>query len=199
MTFIDGIFNFTIDICKVEENIYETAKVRVSRHEAEGVTLFYARLLAYTHAYKANLVLSPDATDQKTPHLYSHCPNGDYLTWGKVGAVTAKEVRHARRASKQTTVAVYFFHNDQVQHFCHEMRGAKENWVSGVHFYFIPLEAIEWLASFERARSKWQVTFTDSNEGFISVGEETQPAQFEELDMWQQYQLHLDQRASVAS
>jgi uncharacterized protein YaeQ len=198
MTFIDGIFNFTIEICRVEEHIYDTAKVRVSRHEAEGIELFYARLLAYSHSYSAELLLSPDATDLKTPHLYSHCPNGDFLFWAKVGETSAKEVRHARRASKLTTIRVYFFKDEHVQHFCNEMRGSKENWIADVEFFRIPVSTIHWIASFERARSKWQVTFTERNQGYLSVGEDFHETLIEELDMWAQYQLHLDQRSSSA-
>jgi uncharacterized protein YaeQ len=193
MSFLDGIFSFSIEINNVESNVYETIKLRATRHEAEGRDFFYARIFGYCHAYTPGLLLTNDATDPRIPAFSKVSLGGDFETWGGVGAVEARTIRHNRKSFRNARTLVYFYSQEQVHRFCHQMRGATENWVSGVRFYYIKPELITWLASFESARATWELTFTDASNLFISINEESMVSEIVELDIWSEYQRILTQ------
>lgn len=68
------------------------------------------------------------------------------------------------------------------------MRGATENWVAGVDFYFIEPELIQWLCGHESNRTKWDVTITDNSTIFLTVEGDSFTAEITSLDIWDEYQ-----------
>ena len=68
------------------------------------------------------------------------------------------------------------------------MRGATENWVAGVEFYFIQPELIQWLCGHESTRTRWNVTITDNSTMFLAVEEDSFTAEITSLDIWEEYQ-----------
>jgi len=188
MSFLAGFYTFIIELSNVESGIYETIKTKCSRHVDEELEFFFARIVAFAHSYVPDLKLLPDASDPRLPIFKLTDPSGEDGIWGFLGNVDARAIRHSRKSARDMKTVVYFYTQEQLHKFCHDMRGATENWVAGVDFYFIQTELIRWLCGHESNRTKWDVTITDNSTMFLTVEGDSFTAEITSLDIWDEYQ-----------
>jgi len=191
MSFLAGFYTFVIELSNVERGVYEQVKTKCSRHVGEDLEFFLARHVAFAHSYVPNLKLLPDASDARLPIFKRTNASGEDDIWGFLGNVDARAIRHSRKSARHIKTAVYFYSQEQLHKFCRDLRGATENWVAGVEFFFIEPDLLDWLCGHEATRTRWDVTITDNSTMFLTVEDDSFCGEIVALDIWEEYQRSL--------
>jgi len=195
MSFVAAFYSFTIDISNADSGVSAQVRFKIPRHPYESLEFLYARVVAFVHAYEADLKFSQGLYKPEEPTLWKKDSLGNILTWIEVGAAEARKLRQALRLAERErrTIACksYFFSDEHIQHFCREMRGAKENWIEPVSFFFIDPQCLETIASTEKSSARWSATVVDSSMYFDCDGVEVETT-VRHLDMWSEFQRSLD-------
>jgi uncharacterized protein YaeQ len=191
MSFVAGFYTFFIELNDTEKGIYDNIKQRSFRHIDEEADFFFARHLAYCHSYTEGLELLADASNPSSPIFKRTNPSLVTDILGYLGSVDVKDIRHSRKSSRHTKTIVYFFSSEQIDRFCHHLRGATENWVEGVEFYFLDAKILNWLTDHDSTRAYWNLTITDRSSIYLTIQTPT-PSTFASeitmIDIWQEYQ-----------
>lgn len=190
MSFVDGFFSFSVQLSHVARQVYDTIRVKVVKHPDESLEYLVARVLAYYHAYSADLVFTQGLYTPKEPTLRAQNAIAACTQWIEVGEVDSKKLRHAVRKNSDTEFSVYFFDDAQVQQFCSSLRGAKENWVEQVGFLQFHSEIIGLLVEELRIRNDWILTFSDDT-FFLETENLTKESTVRNLYIWDEYQQYI--------
>ena len=207
------VVNFHLEVNDTEQGHYGPLKLQLTLHPEEPFSYTSARALAASHNFSEAIQIGPGWYDSREPTFYEIDPAGDLDKWVHVGEIDKQAIKRLRTlksktttARKTTTVRVYFYNVQQVEKFCHSLRGSKENWIGNFQFYLISPTLVETLdEEWESAESdsrrnsrrssrriSWDCCFV---EGALYLSDRNTEKQFEGkielLDMWNMYQQHL--------
>lgn len=187
MSFVDRFYSFLINLSAVERQVYENIRIKVPKYPLEELGDVVMRVLTYTHNWTPDLQFSPTPLDHEQPTLSEFDHAGEARLWLSSGVPDIKALRLAVRRYTDCRFAVYFSSQDQIDRFCHHLRGTRENWVAPIHFYFIAPELLALLV--ERIQSSNQWDITESEQIFFIDDRGTQlELPFHEIDIWKEYQ-----------
>lgn len=190
MTFTDGIFSFDVELSDSSRNLFERVRLKSPKHPLEDLQSIIARVLAYLHSFRSDLVFSQGAYEPKEPSIHALGPIGETLIWIQVGECEKRKLERALKSHPQTEFKVYFFTTEQIDKFCYELRGSKTNWVERVQFYLIDPTLVHDLSKSDHLKHRWSVTFADSSL-YLFDGTEDRSGSIAEIDIWERYQGNL--------
>jgi uncharacterized protein YaeQ len=191
MSFVEAFYSFSIDISNADSGVSAHVRVKIPRHPFESLEFLYARVLAFVHAYESDLRFSQGLYEPEEPTLWKRDSLGNVLTWIEVGALESRKLKQALRLAererREIVCKAYLFSDEHLQHFCRELRGAKENWIEPVQFFRIRQESLDAIAASERSSARWTVTVVDSSMYLNCDGIEVETT-IEPIDMWDEFQ-----------
>jgi uncharacterized protein YaeQ len=193
MSFVAKFYHFTIDLSHTEREFGGRIRVKVPLHPMESLHHFYARMIAFLNEYCQDLEFTQGLFDPKLPTAWHREITGEVRRWIQVGVPDKKKLEMALRCGVDATYHVYFYASEQIEHFCHHLRGSKTNWVAPFTFYLIDPSLLEALVPLERSSPEWTATFIDSHL-YLTVDDQELDAPLIEIDIWRAYQ---DTLASV--
>jgi uncharacterized protein YaeQ len=190
MTFVAAFHTFTIDLNHSDREIFTSFRIKIPRHELESHNFYYARLLAYLHAYRAGIEFTRGVSEPKEPTIWQRDVIGDVLLWIQVGEPEKRKLELSLKQHPKAEHRVYFYQEQEVQRFCHHLRGSKTNWVQHVAFYQIEPELLERLAELECHSPEWNTSFID-NRLYLSIDGLDLESTIKPIDIWDEYQATL--------
>lgn len=206
MSFVDGFYSFSIELNHVDRNCYEKIKFKLGKHPEETFTMLRSKVLFFLHCYSENLEFSEGLFSPEFPTFFRRDVVGNLLTWGQVGRIEKKKLRLALSdrvdfleggsVPVSTEYRVYFESDDQLNHFCHELRGSKSNWVDEILFFRGIFPDSDFFEAPLPSRSNWIVSIID-DVVYIDDGSQEYHANITPLDIWNEYQLTLKVHADA--
>jgi len=145
--------------------LFEKVRLKTPRHPNETLEHFYARLVAFTHAYGPGLMFSRGLFEPEEPTIWAKDELGNITRWIEVGDVDIKKLssvlKNAQRCRRQIDMAVYFFGASEISRFYRELRsvGLKEPYK--VKLFTIESDELQPFITSEQSSSNWLVTILD--------------------------------------
>ena len=188
MSFVDGIYRFTLYINDANRNLYDEIELRTPKHPYEPEEHLIARVLACAHQYEAGLEFSEGYFKPEQPSLWKRSIIDTLEVWIDVGLPDQKKLKKALRAGdKQTRYAVYFYDDHHIDTMAHHLKGSKTNWIDPIDFYSISPAILERLEGQLAIRNEWTVTLVDSSL-YVECGDFDMTGSISPVNMWDAYQ-----------
>lgn len=197
MSFIEGFYSFHIQLSDTSAGRYEKFRVKLARHPLESMQFMYARLLVYIMNYQEGLEFTRSIAEPKQPAVIKKDLLGEPVCWYEAGAPGKDKLSRALRSFPEADFAVYFYTQDNLNEFCHSLRGSRSNWVEKVRFYQIDPQFTAKLAEIKKSSSVWNVTIVDSSIYLVFDDIEFETA-IPAVDIWREFQSSIDNTGSPA-
>jgi uncharacterized protein YaeQ len=191
MTFVSGFFNFAIDLNHADQEVFTSFRLKVPRHELESKEYFYGRLIAYLHAYREGIELTQGVSAPKDPSIWVRDALGTISLWVHVGVPEKRKLELSLKQNNAAQHRIYLSSHDEIQRFCHHLRGSTTNWVHNVLFYLIPATLLDQLAATESSSPHWSVSFIDDRL-YMSVDGVDLESDIMPIDIWEAFQHSLN-------
>lgn len=190
MTFVAAFYSFTIDLNHSDRNVYASFRVKVPRHELESREHFYARVVAYTHAYRSGIRFTHAAFDSKETTLVCYNEIENLLVSAQVGTPDKRKLELSLKQHVDTEHRIYFYDLQDIPIFCHHLRGSSTNWVENVLFYLIDPDFLAQLIQYESSSPHWNISFIDDRLYLSFSGVEIE-SEITPVDIWSEFQRSL--------
>ncbi|MEZ4753934.1 MAG: YaeQ family protein [Bdellovibrionota bacterium] len=191
MSFIEGFITFELSINNSVREEYTNLKLRIAKHPLESIQNICARIICFTHAYKAGLKFSEFPNSQESPTMINLDASNAVIQWIHVGKLNESTLRQAVKHYPDAEVECYFTQNGNIDHFCHQLRGSKSNWVDGVVFWKMDLKLITKVSEIIEARNKWTLSIVE-DQVYINTGSTHFTGSAKGINIWDEYQEHLN-------
>jgi len=196
MSFVDRFYSFIVELTAPERNLYGKLRFKIPKYPDEDLIDLAARVFAYLHCYTPEILFSANPTDHQSPTLSSLAPSGDYKNFAFVGLPDLKSLRLSVRQQRQATCSVYFYRDEQLERFCHQLRGSKENWVNDIKFFMISHPELGSIIPTDRVSINWQIINIDDI-FYIEGDELSYQINFNAIDIWSEFQESLKESPLV--
>ena len=187
MSFAEGFYSFTIQLSDVSRGIYDRLRFKIPRHPNEPMEYLYARVIAYIHSYENDLKFSPGYFEPKLPSLFSKNVIDQTTAWIDIGCPSKEKLTRALKSHLEAKFKVYFYSTNQIDEFCHHLRGSKSNWVQKVSFFNINEIFLEKLCQIKKSSSEWLVTLVDNGFYLVFDGLELE-TDIIPIEIWSRFQ-----------
>jgi uncharacterized protein YaeQ len=187
MTFVAAFYTFTIELNHSDRDVYTSFRIKVPRHELEPHEHLYARLIAYTHAYRSGIQFTEDILEPKDPTIVQRDEIGGMRLWVQVGAPEKRKLELSLKQHPHAEHRIYFYEPEDIQLFCHHLRGSKTNWVEKVLFYQLDPQLIASLIEHESSSPLWNLSFIDDRI-YLSVDGVELESEIAPVDIWSAFQ-----------
>ena len=191
MSFIEGFISFELHINNSVRDEYLTIKQRIAKHPLETIEHICARVLCLAHAYRDGLEFSNEPFSKDSPSLINKDVTDTVKQWIHVGKLNRPSLRHAVKHHGNAEVECYFFQNEQVEHFCHQLRGAKTNWVDNVIFWELEYDFVTRTSEIIESRNDWTLSIVE-NQIYLIAGNTEITGEVSGINIWDRYQSHLE-------
>jgi uncharacterized protein YaeQ len=191
MTFVAAFHTFTIELNHSDRNVYTTFRVKVPRHELESHEHFYARIIAYTHAYRSGIEFTQSISESKDATIGCRDEIGILQLWVHVGAPAKRTLELSLKQHADAEHRIYFYDTHDIALFCHHLRGSSTNWVESVLFYRIAPDLLESLIEHESSSPRWNISFIDDRL-YLTVDEVELESEITPVDIWSEFQRSLE-------
>lgn len=198
MTFVAAFYNFSIELNNANNDTFVSFRLKIPRHELESREHFYARLLAYLHAYREGLTFCDATPNPKLPTMWLKDAIDTVLMWVHVGAPEKRTLELSLKQNSEAEHRVYFYQEGEIANFCHHLRGSKTNWVKDVQFYLIDAHLLQELETLEQTSPHWNVSFLDEHI-YLSIDGRDFESHLEHVDIWSAFQDSLRGETGAAS
>jgi uncharacterized protein YaeQ len=192
MTFVAAFHTFTIELNHSDRDIFTSFRIKIPRHELESRELYYARLIAYLHAYQPGIGFSRGISEPKDPTIWVRDIIGEVLLWVQVGEPEKRKLELSLKQHPKAEHRVYFYQDLESAHFCHHLRGSKTNWVEHVTFYQLDPAFLNRLAELESSSPEWNVSFID-NRLYLTTNGLDLESSVTPISIWEEFQASLGQ------
>jgi uncharacterized protein YaeQ len=196
MTFIAAFHTFTIDLNHSDRELFTSFRIKIPRHELESHHHFYARILAYTHAYRSEIHFTDEISEPKEPTIEQRNSIGALQLWTQVGAPDKRKLELALKQHPEAEHRIYFYTPEDLETFCHHLRGSKTNWIENVQFYQLDQDLLERLIENESSSPHWNLSFIDDRI-YLSVNNIELESEVLQLDIWAAFQESLTQNSPL--
>ena len=186
MSFVE-FYSFNISIVHPARDQYESVRVKAARHPEESPAYLHARVFALAHAYREGLEFSEGFFDPKAPAIWAHDLFEQITAWIELGAPDREKIQRALRRNPKAEFRIYFYDQEQIDLFCHYLRGSTSNWVAPVQFYLLDRRFLEQSAELLTSSSRWEITFADETAYATINGMEFETT-VSQVNIWQRYQ-----------
>jgi uncharacterized protein YaeQ len=197
MTFVAAFYNFTIELNHSDRNVFTTFRIKTPRHELETRQHLYARLLAYLHSYRDGIEFTRGISEPKDPTIWVKDEIGEITLWIQIGVPDKRKLELSLKQHSQAEHRVYFYQTEDLERFCHHLRGSKTNWVKDIQFYQLDPAFLEQLSSLETTSPTWSLSFID-NRIYLPIGHIDLESEIVPIDIWDAFQQSLE-REQIAS
>lgn len=188
MSFIDGIYRFTVNVNDSNRNLYDTVTFRTPKHPHETLQHLVARVLACSHSYVEGLEFSEGLFSPEDPAIWKKSVIDIIEIWIDVGAPDKKKLQKALRAGTSSAIyRVYFYDPDHVEQMANHLKGSRSNWIERFSFYKIAAGLVEDLSEILHIRNEWSLTIIDSTV-YLSCGDRDFTGTITHLNMWESFQ-----------
>jgi len=187
MSFAAAFYNFSIELNHSDRGVFAQFRVKVPLHPHESLEHLFARMLAFTHCYRAGQSFSPGLFEPKDPTIWQKEITGEVLLWVQVGCPERRKLELTLKSAPNAEHRIYFYEQSQIPEFCHMLRGSKTNWVSDIQFFEIPPSLIEPLVPLARSSPLWQITYVDDRV-YLNVDGTELEGEISSVDIWERYQ-----------
>jgi uncharacterized protein YaeQ len=191
MTFVAAFHTFTIELNHSDRNVYTSFRIKVPRHELESHEHFYARLIAYTHAYRSGIEFTQSAADSKEATIVCRDEIGTLNLWAHVGAPEKRKLELSLKQHPDAEHRIYFYDPHDIPLFCHHLRGSSTNWVENVLFFRIDQDFLASLIERESSSPQWNISFIDDRL-YLSVDGVELESEVAPIDIWSEFQRSLE-------
>lgn len=195
MSFIEGFYSFKISLNDTYRGVYQELRLKLARHPMESLDFLYARLFAYLDSYEEDLKFSEGLFQPKQPTIWKKDLVGDVVTWIEVGSPSRDKMMRALKHDTTKTFKIYFTSNEEIETFCHHLRGSTTNWAGKVNFYLINQNFLEQLTPLARSSSTISATFVD-NTLYLIFDEVEFETVISQVDIWERYQASIQNIAT---
>ena len=103
MSFVDGIYRFTLLVNDSNRGVYEELQLRTPKHPYEPIEHLIARVLVFAHSYSSGLEFSEGYFNQQQPALWKRSIIEELHTWIDVGLPEEKKIKKALRDGRKHT------------------------------------------------------------------------------------------------
>jgi uncharacterized protein YaeQ len=197
MTFVAAFYTFTIELNHSDRNVFETFRLKTPRHELETHAHLYGRLIAYLHSYRAGIEFTRGVSEPKEPTIWVKDEIDQIQLWVQVGVPDKRKLELSLKQNAHAEHRVYFYQAEDLERFCHHLRGSKTNWVKDIQFYQLDPVFLEKLSSSETTSPSWSLSFID-NRIYLSLGHLDLESEVTPIDIWDAFQESLS-REQIAS
>lgn len=187
MTFVSGFFNFTIDLNHADQEVFTSFRLKIPRHELESSEYFYSRIVAYLHAYRPEIEVTRGLSAPKDPSIWVRDALGTISLWVHVGVPEKRKLELSLKQNQTAEHRIYLSSHEEIQDFCHHLRGSTTNWVQHVLFYRIPTSLLHEIADTETSSPHWSVSFID-NHLYMSINGVDLESDIVPIDIWESFQ-----------
>jgi uncharacterized protein YaeQ len=196
MTFVAAFHTFTIELNHSDRNIYTNFRLKVPRHELEPHEHFYARLIAYTHAYRSGIEFTQGALNSKEATIVYQDEVGTLHLSAHVGAPEKRKLELSLKQHADAEHRIYLYDDHDLSLFCHHLRGSSTNWVENVLFYRIDQEFLTNLIELESSSPRWNISFIDDRLYLTVDGVELE-SEIVPIDIWSEFQRSLEKHQAA--
>lgn len=188
MSFISSFHSIQFEITNSDNGTYITKRIKVPRHEDETEQHFIWRLVAFSNSYQSGFEFSSYPHGELGSDLIAHNELAEVTGWVGIGAPLESTLKRAIRSGQRPKISVYLTDQEDITHFCRELRGSTENWVAEIKFYTLEdPEAIAAIAERIESSFTWSATIIDGAFFVNTLGQEW-CFNVRELDIWSEYQ-----------
>ncbi len=198
MTFVAAFYNFTIELNHSDRDVFTTFRLKIPRHELESPEHLYARLIAYLHAYRDGIEFSRGVSEPKDPTIWVKDGIGEIQLWVQIGVPEKRKLELSLKQHSNAEHMVYFYQPEDIERFCHHLRGSKTNWIKDIEFYSIAPAFLEQLAATETSSPLWSISFID-NRVYLTIGNDDLESEITPIDIWDAFQHSLLSQQAVNS
>ncbi len=199
MSFVEAFYSFNLHISNSDSGTNVSTRVKTGKHPFETLQFFYARMLAFAHAYVPELRFSQGLHAPTEPTIWRINELQTVTDWIEVGELDAKKLKKALKTAEReqsqaqspARFASYMFSKEHVQSFCAALRGSKQNWIASTSFSLLDPAALDALCNTHRSSATWSVTVVDSTLYLDCDGTEI-ITQITPLNMWHEFQHSID-------
>jgi uncharacterized protein YaeQ len=191
MTFVAGFYSFSIELNNSDRGAFAKFRLKLPRHELESREHFYARLIAFLHSYTEGLSFAHELSDPKLPTIWHTDAISNVATWIQVGVPEKRKLELSLKHHPHAEHRVYFRSaTDDIQRFCHLLRGSRTNWVQNIEFYLIESALLESLEQCESSSSDWVFSCIDDRV-YLTANNHNFEASITPIDIWSEFQRSL--------
>jgi uncharacterized protein YaeQ len=191
MTFVAAFYSFTIELNHSDRNVYTSFRIKLPRHELESREHFYARLLAYTHSYRSGIQFNESFSDSKEPTIAVRDEIGTLHLWAELGSPEKRLLELSLKQQPQAEHRIYFYEPNDIQIFCHHLRGSKTNWVENVLFFQLDPQLIASLIEHESSSPHWNLSYIDDRL-YLTVNGAELSSEIISVNIWSEFQTSLE-------
>lgn len=187
MSFVDGFYSFFVNLSDTSNGIYEDLKLKTAKHPNESAEHLISRTLAYLHSYSPELKFTEGLYNEKDPAIMAADVIGTINQWVEIGAPEKKKLAQALKHHDQARFRIYFYEEEQIEKFCHYLRGSKSNWVANIEFFLLDLTLLSHLAENLQLRSNWSISFFDDS-FYLTIEDMIHESTIIGVDIWDRFQ-----------
>lgn len=191
MSFVDGFYSYTLEITNSERETYVKVRVKTPKHPLESLEHLNARTLAFAHSYREGSEFTQGYYAPEEPTIQAKDILGAHLLWAQLGTPERKKLERALRYGDQCEYRVYFLTREDIDSFCHLLRGSRQNWIEHIHFYLIDQTTIAAISEHPRSSSHWQLTVDDETI-YLTIDERDYETRVLRIDMWSEFQASIE-------
>lgn len=187
MSFISQFHSIQFELTNSDSGAYISSRLKVPRHEDESPEHFIRRLIAFSNSYQSGLRFSAYPHGELASDLIAHDDLGCVSGWISIGPPKASSLRRMLNMYPTPKLSVYFETREEIAQFCHQLRGATENWAQQVRFLLTPADVATAIAGVLSSSFRWSATIIDGAFFLSALGKEWSFA-IEDLDIWREFQ-----------
>jgi uncharacterized protein YaeQ len=162
------LFNFSIDLSKIDAGVYEHLQLRIAQHPSEDAERVVARALAYCLVYEEDLRWGRGLDEADEPALFVKDATDQLLHWIDVGVPSAERMHRAAKAAPHLTVVCH----KGPEALIRERAKRRIHNAAEIDVWLIDPELVHALAERLGRGTDWAVVLT-GQELMVSVGSET--------------------------
>lgn len=188
MSFVDAFYSFRIDLNNSNEEVYTKVNLKLAKHPDESIEFLLSRLIAFLFVYSEGLQFSRGLFEVKDPVFYKINEIEEITQIGEVGVPDKKKLQHAIKRNPKAKVSLFFLNQEEINKFCHYLKGSTENWVDKINFYQVISKKLDYFIENLNSSNNLVVNIFE-NEIFI-MDKDDRDYKFEinHINIWDKYQ-----------
>lgn len=184
-------FSISLHIHNVDHATSFQSMLQFSRHPEHSLSHLATMIAGYLHSARGDWKITSDVFDSSIPTFAKYSRDGAIDSWVHVGVPNERLIRHSLRKKPRPKMAVYFHSDEEVEKFCHHLKGSKENWATEISYFMVVPDDAEALETLVLRSRHLEATLVD-NCLYGQIGEEHFSVQFHPVDIWRHFQQMLE-------
>ena len=198
MSFIHRFYNINLDLSLCHKGVYQSYRLKVPQFEDEDLIELFKRVICFAHCFQETICFSKTEPKnlleiQKSDLSFEYCAN--------IGEFSEHTISLVKNQKVSKDFVFYFTSNEQITEFCRYLKGSKTNWVKEYNFYRLNITEVNQadfkINEYERLdlsklekllNNKLYITIVDQFQGMLICDEIELSLEFQQIDIWDQFQ-----------